>query len=275
MPSLCWIVAFLLFQSPPIADTKNRRPSPLRVLVAITAFEHPTYDSSSVAEVEAGAILQGTGSETEHWYEVQLPSGSRGYVSKLWVVVQMSTRERPPKFEAGLVPKKLLEESSKSDSPLPFDLTDPVWADEQQLEIHQKPEPDSPALWQAPLGYALYSQQEEDDWIRVAFTQNPTDGLQHLKLEEGWVPKSTISAEQPTQDTVRKRRFIDSNPVPGQMRQLIMAGKIKLGMTPDMIRASWGEPPKSISGRDGGEEWRYSDGPTLIFRDGRLSAWKD
>jgi hypothetical protein len=274
MPSLCWIAAFLLFQSSQIADIKNRKPFAVRALVAISAFEHPTYSSSSVIEVEAGTALQATGSETKHWYEIRLASGARAYVSKLWVVVQAATGERPPKWEAGLVPQKVSEESSESANPPAFDLTNPVWADVQQVEIREEPQLDSHVLWPAPLGHALYSQQEEDEWIRVAFAERPIDRLEDLR--KGWVPKSAISREQPTRDTVRRKRFIGSTPVPNQMRQLIMVGKIKLGMTPDMVRASWGQPRKSIPGSAGQEEWRYGEsGPSLTFRDGRLLAWED
>jgi len=66
---------------------------------------------------------------------------------------------------------------------------------------------------------------------------------------------------------------------PASIWRLIEARKIQLGMTPDMVRLSWGPPRRvnrSIYTFGVHEQWVYGDyGPYLYFEDGKLTAIQD
>jgi hypothetical protein len=57
----------------------------------------------------------------------------------------------------------------------------------------------------------------------------------------------------------------------------IVAGQIALGMTPDMVRASWGKPDdinRSVGPWGVHEQWVYGY-KYLYFEDGILTSWQD
>jgi hypothetical protein len=56
----------------------------------------------------------------------------------------------------------------------------------------------------------------------------------------------------------RNREQYESWPI--EIQQLVLDGKVQVGMTPDMVRVSWGEPTKVVSNNPGEEIWVYETG---------------
>ena len=83
----------------------------------------------------------------------------------------------------------------------------------------------------------------------------------------------------------RKVIFIGSHPeLTDEMIALIRDGKIKIGMTEDEVRASWGEGTENHSVSESGtsDQWIYHSsfvnsvtGTYLYFTNGRLTSWHD
>ena len=70
-----------------------------------------------------------------------------------------------------------------------------------------------------------------------------------------------------------------SHQVGPPFKQAVLNGKIMLGMTTDMVRASWGEPNdinQTVTADYVREQWVYGDfGPYVYFLDGILNSWQD
>lgn len=84
------------------------------------------------------------------------------------------------------------------------------------------------------------------------------------------------SASRP-RDTQRRTKYVKTHPdLAPAINKAIRAGKVRLGMTHDEVRASWG-PPKNatntFSKSGGGHVWHFYK-RVLFFEDGRLVKWE-
>ena len=81
------------------------------------------------------------------------------------------------------------------------------------------------------------------------------------------------------QNVERRASAIKDNPHWSEdVRDCVLRGKIKIGMTDDQIKASWGAPndTKRHAGRWGiREQWVYGDIYYLNFENGVLSSWSE
>ncbi len=78
-------------------------------------------------------------------------------------------------------------------------------------------------------------------------------------------------------ESLLKRKFL-INKYGLKMANLISAGYIKIGMTKEMAKYSWGEPNKinrTVFATHSHEQWVYPDGHYLYFDNGILTAWQD
>lgn len=99
-----------------------------------------------------------------------------------------------------------------------------------------------------------------------------------------WVPKSIQATEArlveqraiAVQQTVTSLRV--AHPTWSQHDcELVAAGKVTLGMTADMVRASWGEPRdinRSVGSWGVHEQWVYYS-TYMYFENGILTSWQD
>src|SRR5438067_6452154 len=58
----------------------------------------------------------------------------------------------------------------------------------------------------------------------------------------------------------RNREIYETWPL--EVRQAVLDGKVEQGMTPDMVKVSWGEPSEKVQSPNGGDEeiWIYRKG---------------
>lgn len=79
----------------------------------------------------------------------------------------------------------------------------------------------------------------------------------------------------------RRQQFINANPeLFAKTIELILAGKIAMGMTTEQVRASWGVPyrrNRSVGSWGVHEQWVYGSytGHYLYFEEGILTSWQD
>jgi len=106
-------------------------------------------------------------------------------------------------------------------------------------------------------------------------------GLIGVSLETVLEPGTLRLAFDPT--TQREQRFhacLEDHPEwERDVCEKVARGEIWIGMTEEMVRASWGEP-KRVDGEEATrEEWMYHDlrhGVNyLYFEDGVLTEWKE
>lgn len=76
----------------------------------------------------------------------------------------------------------------------------------------------------------------------------------------------------------RRKKFINDNPdIPEKYKKAIDDGKVLLGMSADMVRASWGESEKinrSVGNWGVHEQWIYGS-KYLYFENGILTSWQE
>jgi hypothetical protein len=113
------------------------------------------------------------------------------------------------------------------------------------------------------------------DWVFAALIQSADahDYSRKWKLER----------EADKAAATRRRESYAANhaDVAESVRELVLAGKIQIGMPMEAVEASWGKPHsrrKQVSAVDVSETWTYGDWqygtPTyLIFRDGKLTYY--
>jgi hypothetical protein len=73
----------------------------------------------------------------------------------------------------------------------------------------------------------------------------------------------------------RKNYGRDHPDVAPEVAEAVASQKIMMGMTPDQVRTSWGEPKsvtRSVSSLGTLEMWWYS-GACLDFANGKLESW--
>jgi len=85
-------------------------------------------------------------------------------------------------------------------------------------------------------------------------------------------------SEKLVKNLTLRQKLLNDNPQWSKgIKNIIEAGKIKIGMTPKQAIASWGNPDRINEdvgswGKD--EQWIYNDHYYLYFRNGKLTSWQ-
>lgn len=183
------------------------------------------------------------------WYQVVTPEGNEeGFIFTAFV------------REIGLDEVKEIRIREKA-----------IYVKVAKANIREQPSIDSKIVEKFQTGQLLFQQEKQADWIRVMWEEGDSYG-------EGWIHARLIASDHPLASTVRRRKFVDSYKLNARNRQDILAGKIRLGMTREEVRASWGDPGDINRAAGVGyvhEQWVYSDSTYLYFDDGILTSWQD
>lgn len=140
---------------------------------------------------------------------------------------------------------------------------------------------------QTLLGFMYYFGQgvanddvEAAEWLRKAAKQG------------SWAQKTLIS--NTPEQALSKHNMPPAPPQTGTyaagraeeerkqlIRKLLSEGKVSIGMSMDQVEQVWGKPERerkvilfSNAGRTSGIEWSYSDGGSVIFRNGEVTRLK-
>ncbi|UCD35627.1 MAG: hypothetical protein JSU90_01995 [Nitrospiraceae bacterium] len=166
-------------------------------------------------------------------------------------------------------------------------------------DVRTWPSADAQVLDSLDRGSMVFVQEERDDWCRVLY-HGPFPDYGDLSYEnldgivkayedprdlaaayrEGWIEKDLLSEwelERLTDDEKRRSLYIEENPdLFPLIKEAIMNGEIMIGMSREMVAASWGtadEIERSTSLFDDREKWVYGD-TSLYFEKGILNAWE-
>lgn len=120
----------------------------------------------------------------------------------------------------------------------------------------------------------------DNDWCRVRYSTGRFQWESDTK--RGWVSCDLLSEEtvdKLSPDERRRRSFVRENSgLSERQRRAILEGKIYIGMSKEMARASWGRPSdvnRTIRQNYVKEQWvysRYRDRSYVYFRDGTVST---
>lgn len=159
---------------------------------------------------------------------------------------------------------------------------------------------DSEPLETLPQGAEVFLAERDGQWSRVRYANHFLERAHNFNTEEellahyveGWVLSNVLSEEeigsQSPRDRIalvneqRRRTFVEQNPnLSAQHREDILNARVRIGMTDEMARVSWGRPAnvnRTITANMVREQWVYGAAGNrryLYFRNGVLTTIQD
>ncbi len=169
----------------------------------------------------------------------------------------------------------------------------PAWIKIFAGNVRDGPSINNKEIDQLEQGIPIYIQERVGGWYKVRYNKDDLDDfiivLDKKDIDEvykeGWVFENLISFEEvrklsylERQVVIRRKHFVENNPnINSQFKQDILNGTIRLGMTKEMVTASWGKPSdinRSVGVWGVHEQWIYGD-TYVYFEDGILTSWQD
>ncbi len=134
-------------------------------------------------------------------------------------------------------------------------------------------------------GEIVYKNLEAGSWIKIRIKNNNTtpSTLKQLKQKytDAWISKDLVSYREValiSESDLRRQKFVRDNPKLSRSRKnQILNGEIYIGMSREMVRASWGDPRdinRSVGSWGVHEQWVYYR-TYVYFENGVLTAWQD
>lgn len=154
------------------------------------------------------------------------------------------------------------------------------------------------SLWRGAKGFAT---KRREDWYYVEFKvtlENNIGLLDADSVRAGWMHESVLSREyieeislgarlqsvyeeslKKSASTRRQQAITDNRTWDSQTKESVLRGAVSIGMTAEMVRASWG-PPEDVNRSVGSwgvyEQWVYGDHSRfLYFENGVLVSLQD
>lgn len=164
----------------------------------------------------------------------------------------------------------------------------PIWIKSFTANVRELPSTNSSIIDKLEQGNRGFVQEIKEDWMKI-FYDGPNEIASYndimavtRKFKSGWVHNSVISkvtVKELTEDEKRRQIFVQNHPnLSSQDRKDILAGNIRIGMTREMVIASWGEP-KDINRTVGTygvhEQFIYYSGTYVYIQNGKLTSWQD
>jgi hypothetical protein len=95
------------------------------------------------------------------------------------------------------------------------------------------------------------------------------------KDEQAERERRRLEQERLRQTEERRRREITAKPWPEDIKQAVVARKVKIGMTDEQVRMSWGRPERineTFTRSGTHEQWIYGSNQYLYFENGKLTT---
>ena len=163
----------------------------------------------------------------------------------------------------------------------------PMWISSETANVRVKPTTKSDIIMSLNLSKQVYLQEQKGNWCRVKILNQPNKNLRRLRnlqeLEdnyaEGWIHHSLLSDRYIFYDDIKRIEFIKDNPrIADIYKKAIRSGVILIGMTKDMVIASWGRPKdinSTITSYGVHEQWIYGSHKYVYLEDGIVTAIQD
>lgn len=251
----------------------------------------PQYAEVSVSGYEESTNLDG-------YLRINYDNDS-GYLSTDYVFIDNSLKEfieseRQKIYTHNLQTLKIIEENQQEIE------SREAWVKSITANIRVSPSTDSTIIDNLERGSIVFIQEEREGWYRILYNgpifdfgssdyediayivnsyEDPSDLVSAYR--EGWVQEgfvSDITIEKLSAGERRRLVYVNEHPdLLPIIKDAILNGEIIIGMSRDMVIASWGnadEVNRSRSAFDIHEEWIYGD-TYLYFENGILNAWQN
>lgn len=168
----------------------------------------------------------------------------------------------------------------------------PAWIKVYQANLRKFPTTNSKILDVLEKGDKVYIQEKKGKWFRIEYSKfAPQECLKRLKNLQscyinGWIYYTLISETEiePLSSSEKRKIYVNQHPeISQRFKDLIIEGKFTLGMTTEMVKASWGNPKeinRTVYTFGIHEQWiygsyKYDNVIYLYFEDGILTSWQD
>lgn len=126
---------------------------------------------------------------------------------------------------------------------------------------------DRPDLYQKRLA-VLVSRPDGTLLEPAVIRENPV-GVMGLAVAIARNRREEAARDSAHTAEVRAKRW------PSRITKAVLAGNVKVGMTAEMVRLSWGDPEtvnRTVTAQGASEQWVYADGDYLYLTNGRVTA---
>ncbi|MCH2450559.1 MAG: DUF2845 domain-containing protein [Gracilimonas sp.] len=178
-----------------------------------------------------------------------------------------------------------------------------MWVKSNTANLRNGPSTENRILSQFERGKEVYVQTTEGSWLQVNYLEQERD-RELIKDEDdlknvyksGWLHESLLSdqyvepiswlekqiIEEKEKTSQRRSQFVNNNPqLNEEDKDRILNGYISIGMTKDMVRASWGEPDdinRTLRENYTREQWIYGSSTNrkyIYFENNTLTTIQD
>ena len=167
----------------------------------------------------------------------------------------------------------------------------PAWVKVFTANVRETPSINSKIVDKIVQGKKVFIQKKEMNWYFVKIKKKRTLNLTTLKELEnyyssGWIHENVLSntyVSKLSGDQRRRIKYVKNHPnISNKFKSAILNGEIILGMTDEIVIASWGYPDdknRTVGSWGIHEQWIYSNGVKsityLYFENGILKSWQD
>ncbi|HEY2934305.1 MAG TPA: hypothetical protein VGK99_21390 [Acidobacteriota bacterium] len=145
----------------------------------------------------------------------------------------------------------------------------PVFVKAWTAEIRKSPDMSSQVLKTVKLGDPLFAQASESNQFRFVRW-----GDRNRRYSEGWVRASVLTPSIEEGD-IRRITYVHTHTLSARARQDILKGSVRIGMSKEHVKASWGEPSDintTVTRYSRHEQWVYGIGSYVYFENGVVTA---
>jgi len=252
--------------------------------------------SEKISEIPHGTKMVVTGAQGSYFRVVC--QGRTGYViywdmnlnDELRKLINVSKREYDSdeqkeirrKAEEKRVAKRDSERTAEEERQRQLELT-ARWIKTGSANVRNGPGEKSKIIGHIVMGEKVYVEETKGNWATVVMAEGSS--LERTEIEEGtkdWVNTSVLSKEPvspPSEADIRRGKYCRAHPeTSGAFRQAILKGQIAIGMTTDMLIASWGFPEdinRTVMAGLVSEQWVYGKGVYVYLDNGVVTSWQD
>lgn len=262
-------------------------------------YEGDHVTTPVIAELPEGgtAILVQLG---EYNYTKVNYQGSEGFVPN-WNIEEES--EALLRAEAERVESERRAEAERINNLISSVEDDKRWIQTNSANLRDGPSTNNEIIDRFERGKEVYVQTTQGNWLQIKYLeqnrdreliQDETDlesvyksGWLHESLLSdqyvepiSWLERRQIEEEEKTRQ--RRTQFVNNNPGLSEAnKERILNGNISIGMTKDMVRASWGEPNdinRTLRANYTREQWIYgrtSNRKYIYFENDILTTIQD
>ncbi|MTI89553.1 MAG: hypothetical protein FH748_16485 [Balneolaceae bacterium] len=271
-------------------DTIKKDKTVLKLKSGTDLYKSDGIMSDKIAQIPEGEEVIMLSITTSHFINVSY-RGQKGFIPK-WYFEKEEMLDELIAKQRRIEKQKSAKQGKIVDSLLTNIEKDKRWIETFVGNLRKSPNTNSDIITQLEQGEKVFVQDQKGEWLKIKYIvdQNLRRSINEKNdinsiYRDAWVHESITSKQEvaklsPIQR--RRKRFVRNNSgIKQQYKQDILNGSIRIGMSKDMVRASWGRPNdvnRTVNAHSTREQWVYGSISTrryVYFEDGIMTSFQD